>query len=72
MIRDGKRNEKMTEMETSKDRKTLSCKPIGYIYSPYKGKADTPKNGNERPDTEGAGAAQNRRGFVQSTERPHR
>ncbi|ASS41901.1 tRNA-Thr(GGU) m(6)t(6)A37 methyltransferase TsaA [Eubacterium minutum ATCC 700079] len=39
-------------METSKDRKTLSCKPIGYIYSPYKGKADTPKNGNERPDTE--------------------
>ena len=52
MIRDGKRNEKMTEMETSKDRKTLSCKPIGYIYSPYKGKADTPKNGNERPDTE--------------------
>ena len=52
MIRDGKRNEKMTEMETSKDRKTLSCKPIGYIYSPYKGKADTPKNGNERPNTE--------------------
>lgn len=52
MIRDGKRNEEMTEMETSKDRKTLSCKPIGYIYSPYKGKADTPKNGNERPDTE--------------------